>query len=145
MLVADWNAAEAVGHLYPLPGSTVKSCPRLKHPIDHIDVKVHMPFQAGAKAVDESDLADVQRHLVQLLRPRAFGLQALREHPQKDPQHHVEHWAVALPEVAQSLRHRQHPLTHRQAGEDVIRQVRRRLRQYSPAVLFRTKRSALMR
>jgi len=35
--------------------------------------------------------------------------------------------AAAVQEVAQPLGHRQHPLAHRQAREDVISQMRRRL------------------
>ena len=65
--------------------------------------------------MNESDCADVQGRLVQLRRPRAVGLQALSNHPQKNTQHHVEHGPVALHEVAQSLWNRQHPLAHRQA------------------------------
>jgi hypothetical protein len=33
---------------------------RLKHAIDHADMKVNMRVQAGAKAVNESDRAQVQ-------------------------------------------------------------------------------------
>ena len=94
---------------------------------------MHMLVKAGAEAVDKRHCADVQRHLVYLPRTEAVGLQALRDDPQENPQHHVEHWPVALHEVAQSLGHRQHPLAHRQAGKDVIRQVRRRLH-HAPGV-----------
>jgi hypothetical protein len=45
----------------------------------------------------------------------------------KNAQHHVEYRPVALHEVVQPFRNRQHPLAHRQAGEAVIRQVRCRL------------------
>ena len=86
-----------------------------------------MPVQAGAEPVDEGHRAYVQGRLVQLRRPRAVGLQALRNDPQKDAQHHVQSCIVALHEVAQSLRDREHPLAHRQAGKDVVRQMRRRL------------------
>ena len=99
---------------------------RLKHPIDHTNMEVHMLVQAGAKAVDEGDCANVQGRIVYLRRPWAAGLQALRDDPQENTQHHVEHWPVALHEVAQALWHGQHPLAHRQAGEDVVREVRRR-------------------
>ena len=60
-------------------------------------------------------------------RPGAVGLQSLRDDPQKNAQHHVEHRPITLHEVAQPLWHRQNPLAHRQPGENVIRQVRRRL------------------
>ena len=39
----------------PASGETVPIGHHLKHAINHTDVKVHMPFQAGAKVVDESD------------------------------------------------------------------------------------------
>ena len=83
--------------------------------------------------MNEGDCADVQRRLVHIYRTGAVGLQALRNHAQEDAQHHIEHNPVALHEVAQPLRHRQHTLAHRQAGKDVIRQVRRRLH-HAPGV-----------
>jgi hypothetical protein len=46
---------------------------------------------------------------------------------QEDAQHHVEHHTVTLHEVAQPLWHRQHPLAHRQARENMIGEVRCRL------------------
>ena len=99
----------------------------LKHPVDHTDVEVHMPVQAGAEPVDESDCANVQGRLVHLGRTGAVVLQALRYDPQEDAQHHVQYRPVALHEVAQSLRHREHQLAHRRAGENMIAEVRRRL------------------
>ena len=83
--------------------------------------------------MDKRHGADVQSCPVQLRRPRAVGLQALRDDPQEDAQHHVEHGPVALHEVAQSLRNRQHPLAHRQARENVIGEVCRRLH-HAPCV-----------
>jgi hypothetical protein len=44
-------------------------------------------------------------------------LQALRNDPQKNTQHHVEHSPITLHEVAQSLRDGEHPLAHWQAGK----------------------------
>ena len=90
-------------------------------------MEVHMPVQAGAEPVDESDCAYVQRRLVHLGRTGAVSLQALRNDPQEDAQHHVEHCPVALHKVAQSLWDRQHPLAHRQAGINMIAEVCRRL------------------
>ena len=90
-------------------------------------MEVHMFVQAGAEAVNEGHGADVQGSLVHIRRTRAMSLQALRDDPQKDAQHHVQYRPITLHEVAQPLGHRQHPLAHRQAREDVIGQVRRRL------------------
>ena len=53
----------------------------LKHPIDRVYIEVYMPVQAGAKAVDESDCANVQRRFVHLGRTLAMALQCLRNHP----------------------------------------------------------------
>jgi hypothetical protein len=72
-----------------------------------------MPIQAGAEPVDESHCADVQGRPVHLGLTWAVGLQALRNDPQEDAQHHVEHCPVALHGVARPLGHRQHPLAHR--------------------------------
>ena len=58
-----------------------------------------------------------------LCRPGAVVLQRLRNDPQEDAQHHVEHRSIALHEVTQPLRERQHPLAHRQAVENMIRQL----------------------
>ena len=99
----------------------------LKHPIDHADMEVDMPVQAGAESVDEADCADVQGSLVHIRRTWAVSLQALRNDPQEDAQHHVEHHPVTLHEVAQSLRDREHPLAHRQVGKNMIAEVCRRL------------------
>ena len=69
---------------------------RLKHPIDRADVETHTSVQAGAKSVDEGDGADVQGRLVYLCRAGAVRLQALRNNPQEDTQHHIEHRPIAL-------------------------------------------------
>jgi hypothetical protein len=97
----------------------------LKHPIDYADMEVNVFVQTGAKAVDEGDCADVRRRLVCARRARAVGLQRLRNDAQEDAQHHAQHRAIALHKVTQPLGHRQYPLAHRQAGEDVVGEVRR--------------------
>jgi hypothetical protein len=51
-----------------------------------------MPVQAGAEPVDKGHSADVQGSIVHICRTGAVGLQALRNDPQEDAQHHVEHW-----------------------------------------------------
>ena len=92
-----------------------------------------MFIEAGAEAVNEGDCADVQARLVHIGRAKAVRLQALRNDPQKNPQHHIEHWPVALHEVTKPLWNREHPLAHRQAGKGVIRQMRRSLH-HAPGV-----------
>ena len=86
-----------------LSGSTALARHFLKHAIDCADVEVHMPVQAGAEAVDEGDCADVQCCVVCIGRTLAVDLQRLCNAPQKDAQHHAQHRAVALHEVAQSF------------------------------------------
>ena len=98
----------------------------LKHAIDHTDVEVHMPVQAGAESVDKGQRANVQRRPVHLRRPRAVGLQALRNDPQENAQHHVEHCPVTLHELAQPLRDGEHPLAHWQSGKDVVAVIKPR-------------------
>jgi hypothetical protein len=86
-----------------------------------------MAVQAGAKPVDESHGAHVQGRLVHICRTGAMGLQSLRNHPQKNAQHHVQHCPIALHKVAQPFWHRQHPLAYWQARENMLCQVLRRL------------------
>jgi hypothetical protein len=64
---------------------------------------MHMLVQAGAEPVYEGHGSDVQGRLVDLRRSGAVGLQALRNDPQEDAQHHAQHWPVTLHEVTQSL------------------------------------------
>jgi len=90
-------------------------------------MEVHMPVQAGAKAVDENDCANVQGRPVHLGRTGAVALQALRYDQQEDTQHHVQYRPVTLHVVAQPLRGGEHPLAHRQAGKNMIAEVCRRL------------------
>jgi hypothetical protein len=70
---------------------------------------------------------------VHMGRPGAVGLQSLRNHPQEDAQHHVEHCPITLHEVAQPLGHREHPLAHRQPEENMIAEVCRSLH-HAPGV-----------
>ena len=60
-------------------------------------------------------------------------LQALRSDLQEVVQHHVERYSIALHKVAQPLWHGEHPLAHRRARENMIRQVCRR-RHHAPGV-----------
>jgi hypothetical protein len=90
-------------------------------------MELRMLVQFEAETVDKSHRANVQDRLVQLSRTLAVSLQALRDHSQKNPQHHIQHCPAALHEVAQTLKHRQHPLAHRQAPKNMARQLHRRL------------------
>ena len=54
----------------------------------------------------------MQDGFVHMRSTRAVSLQALRDDPQEDTQHHVQYRAIALHKVAQALGHRQHPLAH---------------------------------
>jgi hypothetical protein len=85
---------------------------------------MHMLVQAGAEAVNEDHCADLQGSLVHTQSTGAVSLQALRDDTQKDSQHHVQYRPITLHEIAQPLWHRQHPLAHRLARENVITQVR---------------------
>ena len=62
--------------------------------------------------------------------------QALLHHAQEQAQGGTLEVGVAVQEVAQALRHRQHPLPHRQAWEYVIGQMRRRLH-HAPGIARR--------
>jgi hypothetical protein len=67
------------------------------------------PWHAAPISVVDDN---VQGRLVRVPRTRAVGVQRLRNDTQEDAQHHIERCPIALHEVAQSLGHRQHPLTH---------------------------------
>ena len=86
-----------------------------------------MLIETGAETVNEGHCADVQVRLVCIGRARAMGLQVLRNDPQENAQHHIQCCSVALHKVAQPLGHGEHPLAHRQAREDMVYEVRRRL------------------
>jgi len=77
----------------------------LKHPIDDTDVKVHIRVQAGAKAVDESDGAQLQVGRVSLCRTGAMALQTLLHHSKENTQRRIECALVALQAVAQPFGH----------------------------------------
>jgi len=68
----------------------------LKHPINYAHMEMHMRVQAGAKAVDEGDRAQVQAGGVTLCCAGAMGQQTLMHHPQEDAQCGVERTLVAL-------------------------------------------------
>ncbi len=76
---------------------------RLKHPIEHAHMEVHMRVQAGAKAVNECDRAQVQAGGISLCSAGAMGLQALLHHAQEDAQCRIERAFVTLQVVAQTL------------------------------------------
>ena len=59
--------------------------------------------------------------------------QALLHHAQEQAQSSTLKFGVAVQEVAQALRHRQDPLPHRQARQDVIGEMGRR-RHHAPGV-----------
>ena len=107
--------------------SAALACHFLKHPVHHADVEMDVFVQAGAEPVNEGHCADVQVRLVCIGRARAMGLQALCNDTQEDAQHHIERGTVALHVVPQPFGHGEHPLAHRQAGEDVVSEVRRSL------------------
>lgn len=83
--------------------------------------------------MDEGHGANVQGGLVHRLRTWAVALQCLRNDPQEDARHHVQSCHVTLHEVAQPLWNGEQPLAHRQAGEDVVGEVRRLLH-HAPCV-----------
>jgi hypothetical protein len=66
------------------------------------------------------------------------------DHPQEDVQHRAECLGLALQEVAQALRDRQHPLTYRQRREDPVDQMGSRLG-HAPRVAGRTYPAAFAR
>lgn len=67
---------------------------RLKHPVNRARMELHMPFEAGAEAVDEGDCADVQGSRVCMGRTGAAHLQGFLGYPQGDSQHHVQHCPI---------------------------------------------------
>ena len=86
------------------------TCPcaeqRLKHPIDHTGVEVHMRVQAGTKPVDDGDCVQVQVVWVSLCSAGAVGLQALLHSAQKEAQRHIECAFFTLQVVANAFGYR---------------------------------------
>lgn len=66
-------------------------------PISHANMENHMAVQAGADSVDESDGTDVHGCLLHIRRTGAVSLRALRNDPQENTRHHIEHCPVRLP------------------------------------------------
>ena len=92
-----------------------------KHPVDHAAVEVHMGIQRAAEALHKAHRAQPPaRAAAALTQPRL-------DDAQQDVQHRAERLGIALQEVAQALRDRQHPLTHRQRREDLVDQMGSRL------------------
>ncbi len=77
----------------------------LEHPVNNADLKVHIPVQAGAKAVDESDGANVLHRLVHLGRTGAVIPQPLCNKRSDSAQPHLQYRPVTLHKVGQSLLH----------------------------------------
>ena len=97
-----------------------------------------MRIQRAAEALHKAHRAQPPaRAAAALAQPRL-------DDPQQDVQHRTERLGIALQEVAQALRHRQHPLAHRQRREDLVNQMRRRLG-HAPGVAGRTHPAAFAR
>jgi hypothetical protein len=96
---------------------------RLKHPIDHAHMEMHMRVQVGTEPVNKGNCAQAQADGVTLCSTGAMGLQALLHRAQENVQRGIECAFVTLQVVANALRDRQHPLAHRQARKHVVAQV----------------------
>jgi len=79
--------------------------------------------EGGAEVVDEGDGADLGVRTG----PGALLLEGLLDDAQHDAQCGAADCRVALQEVAQALGKRDDPLAHREGGEDVVDEMRRRL------------------
>jgi hypothetical protein len=112
----------------------------LENPLDEHAVEAHMGIEQGAKAVDESDRTDARGRT----RLGSAPAQALLHRTEEDVQRQSLYGRVALQVVAQALRHRQHPLAHRQPRHDVVRQMGGGL-DHAPRVAGRTHAPALTR
>jgi len=76
--IDDWGrdcrfAAIPDDHEWQVPGSPVFARHLRKYPIDHADVEVNTPVQAGVESVDESHRANVQGCVVHIRRTGAVG------------------------------------------------------------------------
>ena len=69
-----------------------------------------MFIEAGAKPVNKGNYTGVQGSPCPHFPHQGCGSAEFRDDPQENAHHHVEHHPVALHEVAQPLRYRQHPL-----------------------------------
>jgi hypothetical protein len=84
----------------------------LENPFDDHAVEVHMGIEQGAKAVDESDRADARGHTRPGTTPTTPA-QTLLHRTEEDVQRQGLYGRIVLQVVAQTFRHRQHPLAHR--------------------------------
>ncbi len=91
----------------------------LENAVDDADVKMGVLVQRGAEPMDEGHRAGSR------LRSRAgaAAAQVLLDGIEEAAQGAVEGLVVVLEMVAQPFGQGQHPLTHRQAGQDMIGQV----------------------
>jgi len=92
---------------------------RLENAVDDDDVEMGMLIQRGAESMDEGHCADSRFEV----RAGAAGAQASLDGIEQDAQSAVERLAVVLEMIAQTLGHGEHPLAHRQTGQDMIHEV----------------------
>ena len=110
----------------------------VEHAVDDHAMEVQVEIEGGTEAVNERDRAEARRRA----RTWTVRTQALLHRAQEHPQGRALEGGVAVQEVAQPLRHRQHPLPHWQAWEDVIRQMRRGLH-HAPGIARRAHATSL--
>ena len=72
---------------------------RLKHPINHADMEMHMGVQAGAETVDKGHSANTHGRLVNPHRAGAVFMKALLHDPQENAQRGIECRAITLHEI----------------------------------------------
>jgi len=98
---------------------------RREYAVEHHTVKMQVRIERRPEAVDEGHRPEARRGT----RARTVRPQALLHRAQEQAQRRTLEVGVAVQEVTQSLRYHQHPLAHRQARDDVIGEMRRRLDQ----------------
>ena len=112
----------------------------VEHAVDDHAMEVQVRIERGAEAVDEGHRAEAGRGA----RTRAVRAQAWLHRAQEQAQSSTLKFGIAVQEVAQALGHRQDPLPHRQAWQDVIGEMGRR-RHHAPGVARWADASALAR
>jgi len=94
---------------------------RLEHAVDDAAMEVNVLVQRRAEAMDKGHRPAARR----VATAGTVRAQTAFHRVEEDAQHGTLQVGIVVQEVAQALGHRQYPLAHGQAREDMVDEVRR--------------------